>query len=91
MRTGMGQMVVGALVFANLVSFLEGEAKRRIIDETGLTGQYDVSLTWAYWENDTTRPSLFTAVQEQLGLKLEPARGPIDMVVIEHIERRTPD
>ena len=90
-RMGIGQIVAGSEPFAQLVSWLESVAGRRIIDETGLTGTYDVSLTWADTEADTTRPSLFTAVQEQLGLKLEPGRGPVNMLVIEHIERPTPD
>jgi len=69
---------------------LSGTVGRVIIDKTGLTGQYDIELTWA-WRDDPgsgeTGPSIFTALQEQLGLKLEPAKAPVDVVVIDHIER----
>ncbi len=61
-----------------------------VIDKTGLTGLYNIDLTWA-WNDEPgsgdNGPSIFTALQEQLGLKLEPAKAPVDVVVIDHIER----
>jgi uncharacterized protein (TIGR03435 family) len=63
-------------------------AGRTTIDKTGLAGVYDANLTW----NDSEEgPSLFTAIQEQLGLKLESTKAPVDVLVIDHVERPTPD
>ena len=74
---------------------------RAVVDRTGLTGTFDLDLKWtpeppAGANNQsvalaTDAPSLFTAVQEQLGLKLEPARGPVDVQVIDSAERPTPN
>jgi uncharacterized protein (TIGR03435 family) len=58
-------------------------AERRVFDQTGLDGKYDVQLQWS---EDL---SIFTALQEQLGLRLEPATGPVDVLVIDHVERPT--
>ena len=60
-----------------------------VADETGLRGKYDFVLDWAPDEKDRrdTRPSIFSAVGEQLGLRLERAKGPVKTVVIDHIER----
>ena len=58
-----------------------------IIDKTGLTGKYDVELTWAPNNEPDAGPSIFTAIQEQLGLKLESSKAPVDVVVIDHLER----
>jgi uncharacterized protein (TIGR03435 family) len=58
---------------------------RKILDRTGLTGAYDMTLKWD--PTDTTGPSLFTAIQEQLGLKLESTKAPMDVLVIDHIDR----
>ncbi|MGA3130993.1 MAG: TIGR03435 family protein [Terracidiphilus sp.] len=70
---------------ANL-SFTVG---REVVNKTGLDGGYDYTLDYAPDGADPsdTRPSIFTALEEQLGLKLEPARGPVDVIVVDHIER----
>ena len=67
---------------------------RRVIDQTGLTGAFDFEL--AYRRGLSADPNdpqadIFTAVRQQLGLKLEPGRMPFDVGVIERIERPTPD
>jgi len=57
-------------------------------DKTGLAGRYDFTLHYTYQSSDPdSYPTLSTAIQEQLGLKLEPAKGPVDVLVIDHIER----
>lgn len=65
---------------------------RVIVDKTGLPGQYDFTLHYTLQPgpNDDT-PSIFTAVEEQLGLKLAPDTAPLDVVVVDHIERPTED
>ncbi len=73
---------------------------RPVIDETGLTGTFDVHLRWAREPEpsspgaavpalsaDPRAPSIFDAVEEQLGLKLEPGRGPVEYVVVDHVEK----
>ena len=75
-------------------SFLTRQTQRVVIDRTGMTGGWDFELTFAPPEvaadaNDL--PSLFTALEEQLGLKLAATRGPAEVLVIDRIERPTPD
>jgi uncharacterized protein (TIGR03435 family) len=62
---------------------------RPIVNKTGLEGGYDVALDYAPEGADAsdTRPSLFSALEEQLGLKLVSSKGPVDVIVIDHIER----
>ncbi|HWC96284.1 MAG TPA: TIGR03435 family protein [Candidatus Sulfopaludibacter sp.] len=70
--------------------FLTGQAGRPVEDKTGVQGQFDFSLDWAPDEvspADTAAPSLFTALQEQLGLKLEAGKGPVEVLVLAHAER----
>jgi uncharacterized protein (TIGR03435 family) len=75
-----------------LVQSLSGVVGRVVIDRTGLTGLFDFELKWAQDPTaDTAVPSIFTALQEQLGLKLESTRGPVDVLVIDHVERPLPD
>jgi bla regulator protein BlaR1 len=65
--------------------------KRLVADQTGLKGTYDFTLKWAPdlagQESGADAPSLFTAIQEQLGLKLVPSKAPVEVIVIDHIER----
>ena len=75
------------------VGNLPGGRGRIVVDKTGLSGLYDWTLHWTPWQDlssgelsDSKGPSLFTALQEQLGLKLEPAKGKVEVVVIDHID-----
>jgi uncharacterized protein (TIGR03435 family) len=86
-RGGSGQAQGFAATTEMLARELAGMTGRAVIDRTSLTGKYDWTLEWAPDPDDATRPSLFTAIQEQLGVKLETAKGPVDMVVIDHVNR----
>jgi uncharacterized protein (TIGR03435 family) len=85
-----------AMTMAQLATLLSREVDRMVIDRTGLSGGYMFTLEWTP-ERGPAPPrqeaaaSLFTAVQDQLGLKLEPARVPVDVIVIDHIEPPTED
>ena len=75
----------------DVVRVLSSATDRPVLDRTGLAGFYDLTLEFArdpaaaIAESNTA--SIFTAVQEQLGLKLEPNKGPIDVLVINGVER----
>ena len=87
---------------AGLISSLSTALQSPVLDRTGLTGMWDIersytgerrrnadAATVARDPNDA--PALFTALEEQLGLKLEPSRGPVEVLVIDSVERPTPD
>lgn len=84
---GPGRLTATKGRVTNLVYGLSGTVGRLIIDKTGLTAEYDIDLTWARDDDPDSGPSIFTALQEQLGLKLEPARAQVDVIVIDHFER----
>lgn len=90
-RMSVNQVEMWARPFSDFVIWLESESRRRIIDETGLSGTYDIKLSWSRNLDNTTLPSFSTALQEQLGLKLEPTEGPVRVLVIDRIERPSPD
>jgi uncharacterized protein (TIGR03435 family) len=66
---------------------------RTVINETGLSGIYDFTLTYApdatntSTDADATGPTVFTALEEQLGLKLEPAKGPVPVLVVDSVQK----
>jgi bla regulator protein blaR1 len=78
---------------------LSGQLGRMVVDRTGLTGKYDLLLEWTPQQQlvgiqpaavgTADRPSIFTAVQEQLGLKLDPQMGPVNMLVVDLVELPT--
>ncbi|HEY6346280.1 MAG TPA: TIGR03435 family protein, partial [Bryobacteraceae bacterium] len=70
---------------------LAGITERIVIDNTNLTGMYDWTLQWAAGTDDdaTAGPTILTALDEQLGLKLEPAKAPVDVIVVDHVNRPT--
>jgi len=69
-------------------------AGRVVVDKTNLADRYDLKLEWSADDapaSDNSAPSLFTAIQEQLGLKLESAKEPVPVLVIDHIEAASPN
>jgi uncharacterized protein (TIGR03435 family) len=91
-----GKIQTNGYSMAQLADLLTGNTDRMVLDRTGLTGVYDLELAWTPDDGPAdvvTRdaPGLFTAVIEQLGLRLEPGIGPVDVVVIDSVERPTPD
>jgi uncharacterized protein (TIGR03435 family) len=89
-HSSSGKKVVNArkTTIKRLAEVLGEQADRFVIDNTGLGGEFDFRLAWtdlpAAGSDD---PSLFTAIQEQLGLKLEPAKGQVQVTVIDSIAR----
>jgi uncharacterized protein (TIGR03435 family) len=84
---GQGKLTAHRAQVGSLTLSLSGTVGRVIIDKTGLTALYDIDLAWSPDNEPDTGPSIFTALQDQLGLKLESAKALIDVVVIDHIER----
>ncbi len=104
---GFGNLKARGSTMAALASTLSTFAGRIVVDRTGLAGGYDVDLTWTPDQIprpvgdqpvqvngvpvDPNGPSLFTALQEQLGLKLESTKGPVDVLVVERAEKPAED
>jgi uncharacterized protein (TIGR03435 family) len=92
-----GKLSGNGIELDSLAYSLSSEVGRMIVNQTGLTGGYNIDLKWqpdamaASAANSTSAdpalPDLFTALQEQAGLKLEPAKGQVDVYVIDHIEK----
>jgi uncharacterized protein (TIGR03435 family) len=73
---------------ASLAKALSSRLDRTVIDKTGLAGNFDLDLIWSKDENPDSGaeplPDIFTAIQEQLGLKLQPAKGPVETLAVDH-------
>ena len=105
--SGVGRFRANGQPWGTVVGLLDGSVvpERPLVDRTGLSGQFDIALEWnpnitrvpQGVNNPPTlaeleaRPVLFTALQEQLGLKLESDTAPIDVVVVDSVDRPTPD
>ena len=84
-----------------LIQHLQEALERPVIDRTGLKGNYDIELSYLdesladksvspnAAQSESKRPSLVTALREQLGMKLEPTRGPVEVVVIDSVSEPT--
>lgn len=88
-RNNQATLTAHDLPMTSLASILTDIAQRTVIDKTSLTGKYEITLKWS--QDDGTDPpansgpSIFTALPEQLGLKLKPAKGPVETLVVDHI------
>ena len=98
---GPGRLKFGGLPASAFAQAFSGPSGRMVVDRTGLTGGWDFELNYAPDQRgqapganaatDSDLPGFFTAIQEQLGLKLESTKGPVDVVVIDGIERPMED
>jgi uncharacterized protein (TIGR03435 family) len=87
-RGGRGRLVARKVTMGLLAAQLAGRALgRAVLDRTGIAGEFDVNLEWTPDESPDPGPSIFAALQEQLGLKLESQKGVVDVVVVDHVER----
>jgi uncharacterized protein (TIGR03435 family) len=105
LRNSNGRMMFGGYPMSFFANGLANEVNRAVVDRTGLAGNWDFELT--YTRDRVRRPdvtdaaaasvpdpdgaSIFTALQEQLGLKLDATKGPVRVLVIDRIEQPTPD
>jgi len=88
---GQLRIVNNSMLMSTVALLLSRYMRAFVVDETGLKGRFQVKLVWTPDDRpvpeDQRGPSVFTAVQEQLGLKLEPRKGPMDVMVIDHAEK----
>lgn len=105
LNMGRGKLTGTKVELAMLANTLANNLGRTVVDETGLKGPFDFTLEFLQEQEgplgpknpeapkessvESDLPSLFTAVQEQLGLKLESKRGPVEVLVIEKAEKAT--
>ena len=89
LRVNDGEMLAGGKSMDELAGNLGRPAGRPVFNRTGIDGYYDFTLKFSRDQDSPNPdlPSFFTALQEQLGLKLEPGRAPLQTLVIDHIER----
>jgi len=106
-RVGPGSISAGASQLTQLAQFLSQNMGRIVLDKTGLIGNYDFEITYTPDQMpnfngqpgtppglpaiDPNGPPLATAIQEQLGLKLDSQRGPVTMFIIDKVSQPTPD
>jgi uncharacterized protein (TIGR03435 family) len=86
-----GEIRITNKSMAEIAGLMRFVVDRPVVDQTGLAGRFDFVLKWtpdgAETSDPNAPPELFTAIQEQLGLKLEPVKAPVDVLVIDHVER----
>ncbi len=89
---GVGRLAYNHMTIDGFVVLLSRQMKRPVFDRTGLTGSYDIDLRWtpddaAPATDSTPLPDLFTAIQRQLGLKLESSKEPLEVLVVDRAEK----
>jgi bla regulator protein blaR1 len=103
-RAAGGQMLAGGQPMSQLTTILSQIVQRVVLDKTGLSGKFDFELKWtpdrmpqsqaggaSVPASDPDSPSIFTALREELGLKLESVKNAVEVLVIDHVERPSPD
>jgi uncharacterized protein (TIGR03435 family) len=88
---GQLRIVSNHMLMSTVATLLSRYMRAFVVDETGLSGFFEVKVVWTPDDrpvpDEERGPSVFTAVQEQLGLKLEPRKGPMEVLVVDHVEK----
>jgi uncharacterized protein (TIGR03435 family) len=104
-RLRPGRIAALGVTMPALASSLANQVNRVVVDRTGLDGEFDLEVEWTPFQRPASQdapataddrpvdsgPSIFTAVQEQLGLRLDSTRGPVDVLLIDRAEKPGPD
>jgi uncharacterized protein (TIGR03435 family) len=98
-QTGSGRLTFRGAPMSQIATGLSSHVNRVVLDRTGLSGDFDLDLQWtadqlspaAARPADPNGPSIVTALQEQLGLRLDSHRGPVEVLVIDSASQPTPD
>jgi uncharacterized protein (TIGR03435 family) len=86
----LGRIDTRSMTTARLALFISRFERQTVLDQTGLSGAWEFKLEWSPPDNPTG-PSIFTALEEQLGLRLESRHGPIDVIVVDHADQTPAD
>jgi uncharacterized protein (TIGR03435 family) len=91
-KDGIAELNAKGVPMTHFAATLSQQLGRVVVDKTGLKGSFDIKLRWTPDQvtlntRDVSGPSIFAAVQEQLGLRLESAKGPVDVIVVESAEK----
>jgi uncharacterized protein (TIGR03435 family) len=104
--TGWRTLPARHATMQEFTAVLQGILDRPVVDQTGIKGRWDFTLKWTPDESqpakpgqpgsmlaptDDSPPDLFTAIQQQLGLKLVSAKAPVRVMVVDHVEKPTPN
>jgi uncharacterized protein (TIGR03435 family) len=90
----LGREMKGKVTLSRLADALSGSLDRPVVDMTGISGAYEIDMKWSTDEGAEAKtgdtpdaPTIFTAIQETMGLKLEARKAPIDIIVVDHAEK----
>jgi len=91
-RNGQVHAVATGITSERIATMLGNEVDRMVVDKTGLKGNYDLTMDWVHDAREgsvdaPSGPTVFTALEEQLGLKLEATKGPVEVLVIDGVEK----
>jgi uncharacterized protein (TIGR03435 family) len=91
-KPGPGDLTIGdSTPLMSLIARIQPFVDRPLVDATGLVGSFEWSVSFATNATSTTAPAIYSALPEQLGIKLERRTAPMDVVVVDSVEMPTPN
>lgn len=82
-----GKVVATKVTVTRFADYLATDLKMPVLDKTGIAGDFDITVQYSRNPDANSAPSVFTALQDELGLKLQPAKVPVEILVVDHVEK----